>query len=195
MIEPIAKQLGPFGVRPHAGNNEGQHVWNALLACSQDVALRCVEARRADVGTLNLHRQQKKEKKQNKRIDLHQLDFCFGALLRHHVFLPMPPKDLSVELFGESKNQASTPHCNTAQRGSLYGRTKITAADDRSSTEEITAIRSSLFTAVSFVHRRRSVHLYRIQLFPKELLSEGARTAVQQCIVYAYTLKTTNAAS
>ena len=104
----------------------------------------------------------KRKKKQNKRIDPHQLDFCFGALLRHHVFLPMPPKDLSVELFGERKNQGCTPHCNAAQRGSLYGRTKITAADEGSSTEEITAIRSSLFTAVSFVHRRRSVHLYRI---------------------------------
>ena len=62
MIEPIATQLGPFGVRPHAGNNEGQHVWNALLAYSQVVALRCFEARRAEVGTLNLHRQQRKEK-------------------------------------------------------------------------------------------------------------------------------------
>ena len=193
MIEPIAKQLGPFGVRPHAGNNEGQHVWNALLAYSQDVALRCLEARRADVGTPNLHRQQRKEK--NKRTDRHQLDFCFGALLRHHVFLPMPPKDLSVELLGERKNQGCTPHCNAAQRGSLYGRTKITAADERSSTEGITDIRSTLFTAVSFVNRRRSAHLYRMQLFPKELLSEGARTAVQQCIVYAYTLKTTSAAS
>ena len=48
--------------------------------------------------------------------------FRFGALLPHHVFLPMPPKDLSVEVFGESKNLASTPHCNTTHTVSLCGR-------------------------------------------------------------------------
>eukprot|EP00959_Pyramimonas_sp_CCMP1952_P363576 7613415-Pyramimonas_sp.AAC.1 len=57
LIQPFAKQSDPFGAPPHAGDNEGQHVWRCLLESYFDVAQRCAEACRKELRKFELHRE------------------------------------------------------------------------------------------------------------------------------------------
>ena len=97
----------------------------------------------------------------------------------------MTSKDLSVEVFGESKNLASTPHCNTTQRVSLcrrkYDRTTTgtTAMPADTGREEVMTARRAK------IKRSREAIIYNEDQIIVEMHTQPEQTKSLLCIRFS----------